>query len=261
MPRAAGPCEPAARRLRRSACRDVPDGRYSGRGDAASRCRSRGRAAYVGASDRCSARALLRPDTSRSAISRQAPRPALALPAADGALGHHLDLQGEPAAGAQRIDDVGLLRGGLRVAAAARSERDDDRGGGERVQPVHVPDQGAKPASPDALQHGVPRHHRAGRRARPTSCSAACPATVTFAGAAQAARRRRDDLLRRQHAGDRHGHRAVHQPDDLQGLERELPLERAELLRRRRRRRDCRVDDPRAGRRTGSRRWRWRRST
>ena len=55
--------------------------------------------------------------------------------------------------------------------------------------------------------------------------------------AAQAARRRRDDLLRRQHAGHRDGDRAVDQPGDLQGLERELPLERAELLRRRRRRR------------------------
>ena len=58
---------------------------------------------------------------------------------------------------------------------------------------------------------------------------------VRSGDAAQAARRRRDDLLRRQHAGHRHGDRAVHQPGDLQGLERELPLERAELLRRRRR--------------------------
>ncbi len=51
--------------------------------------------------------------------------------------------------------------------------------------------------------------------------------------APQAARRCGDDLLRRQHAGDRHGDRALHQPGGLQGLEREFPLERAELLRRR----------------------------
>ena len=67
-----------------------------------------------------------------------------ALPAAADAVVGHLGLQGEPAARAQRIDDVGLVRGGLRVAAAARTERDDDRRRGERVEPVHVPDQGTQ---------------------------------------------------------------------------------------------------------------------
>ena len=61
------------------------------------------------------------------------------------------------------------------------------------------------------------------------------PGPVSMRDAAQAARRRRDDLLRRQHAGHRDRHRAVDEPGDPQGLERELPLERAELLRRRRR--------------------------
>ena len=136
----------------------------------------------------------------------------------------------------ERLDDVGVVRGGLRVAAAARAERDDGRGGGERLQPVHVPHQGAQPASPHALQHGVPGRHRAGGRHASTRCSAACPARSTGRTIAAAARRRRDDLLRRQHAGDRHRDRAVDAADDLQGLERELPLERAELLRRRRRR-------------------------
>ena len=36
----------------------------------------------------------------------------------------------------------------------------------ERVEPVHVPDEDQEPGLPDAVQHGVPRHHRAGLRLR-----------------------------------------------------------------------------------------------
>ena len=60
------------------------------------------------------------------------------------ALVGHIRLQGESAARAQRIDDVGVVRGGLRVAAVARAQRDDDRGRGQCVEPVHVPDQGTQ---------------------------------------------------------------------------------------------------------------------
>ncbi len=74
--------------------------------------------------------------------------------------------QGAASAHDERLDDVGLVRGGLRVAAAARSARDDARRGGQRVQPVPSEQQGAQPALSHAVQHGVARHHRAGRRPR-----------------------------------------------------------------------------------------------
>ena len=66
----------------------------------------------------------------------------------------------------RRLDDVGVVRGRLRVAAAARPARNDARRGHERVEPVHVPDEDEEPALPDAVQHGVPRDHGAGRRLR-----------------------------------------------------------------------------------------------
>ena len=49
----------------------------------------------------------------------------------------------------------------------------------------------------------------------------------------QAAGRRGDHLFRLQHAADRHGHRPVDPAVDRAGVERELPVERAELFRRR----------------------------
>ena len=104
-------------------------------------------------------RVLPRPDVQR-------PGTVVPLRPAAVSLRDHLHLQGEPAAHAQRFDDVGVVRGGLRVAAAARPERDDARRRGERVQSVHVPHQGAQPAAPDALQHGLPRDHGAGCRRR-----------------------------------------------------------------------------------------------
>src|SRR6188508_1143295 len=52
---------------------------------------------------------------------------AVALRASALPLGYHVDLQGQPAAHAQRFDDVGLVRRGPRVAAAARGERDNAR--------------------------------------------------------------------------------------------------------------------------------------
>ena len=174
------------------------------------------------------ARVLPRPDVQRPGTVWSL-RPA-AVPLVD-----HLDLQGEPAARAQRLDDVGVVRGRLRVAAAARPERDDARRGGERVQPVHVPHQGAQPAAPDALQHGLPGRSRCRPPAPPTTCSAACPGRSTW-------RRSPKPLV-----GAATTYFLVNtltiataialstQPAALQGLERELPVERAELLRRRRR--------------------------
>ena len=72
--------------------------------------------------------------------------------------------EGQPAARHQRVHDVGVLRGGFRLAAAARRERNHARRGGERVEPVHVPDENAVGAVPHAVQHGVARPHREGRR-------------------------------------------------------------------------------------------------
>ncbi len=221
-------CAPAswrARKMRSLAGAGRPVPREHGHEDASdsrARLRRRRRRPWRGAAPRLLPRRdVLQPGTVRSL------RPA-AVP-----LGHHLHLQGEPAAHPQRFDDVGVVRGRLRVAAAARPERDDARRGGERVQPVHVPHQGAQPAAPDALQHGLPRDHGAGRRRR-LSPARRRGRTGRSGDAPQAARRCRDDLLRRQHPGHCHGDRALHQPGGLQDLERELPLERAELLRRRR---------------------------
>ena len=167
-------------------------------------------------------------------------RTPVAVPAAAGAVVDHLGLQGQPAARAQRLDDVGLVRGGLRVAAAARPERDDDRGGGERLQPVHVPHQGAQ-------SHVIARSSAwrawsspCRRPARSTQLLGGVPGMFDWSHDRAAAGRRRDDLLRHQHAGDRHRDRAVDAAVDPQDLERELPVERAELLRRRRRRGRCR---------------------
>ena len=115
------------------------------------------------------------------------------------ALVDHLGLQGQPAAGAQLLDDVGVVRGGFRLAAAARPERDDARRGGERVQPVHVPDQGTQPDPSHALQHGVPGGDGAGRRPRLPRLGGE-PGMFTLADDGQAARRRGDVLLRDQHA-------------------------------------------------------------
>ena len=149
---------------------------------------------------------------------------------------HHLRLQGQPAAREERLDDVGVLRGGLRVAAAARPERNHARRRDERVEPVHVPDEDQEPGLPDAVQHGVPRHHRPGlglrlriarRRARHARARRVRPR--------QAAGRRGDDVFHFQHLPDRHRGVARHQAVVHLGVEPELPVERAELFRRRRR--------------------------
>ncbi len=122
------------------------------------------------------------------------------------------------------------------------AERDDARRGGQRVQPVHVPHQGAQPDPPHAVQHGVPDRDGAGGR----------PASIT----ARRPRRQRQHAWRSrsrwsgaattyfllQHADGRDGDRAVGEAAAVQGLERELPVERAELLRRRRRGGGGRVD-------------------
>ncbi len=138
-------------------------------------------------------------------------RAAVALRASPLPLGDHIDLQGQPAAHAQRFDDVGFVRRRLRVAAAARAERDNARRRRQRLQPVHVPHQGAQSLASHALQHGVPGHHGSGRRRR-VSPARRSSGTGLDRHAAQAARRRRDDILRRQHAGDRYRHSTVDEP-------------------------------------------------
>ena len=161
----------------------------------------------------------------------------------------------------ERLDDVGVVCGGLRVAAAARPERDDDRRGGERLQPVHVPHQGAQPHVSHALQHGVPGGHRAGGGTGLHSCSAACPGIFDWPRSRKPLVGAATTYFVDQHAGHRHGDRAVdHAQSILQDLERELPVERAELLRRRRRGRAGRVDGHSTRCALAARRWRRRRS-
>ena len=77
-----------------------------------------------------------------------------------------IGLQGQPAPRQERLDDVGVVRSGFHGAHHARPERNDARRRRERVEPVHVPDEDAEPALPDAVQHGVPRDHGAGRGLR-----------------------------------------------------------------------------------------------
>ena len=146
----------------------------------------------------------------------------------------HLRVQGQSAPGEERIDDVGLVRRGLPGPAAARPQPDDARGSRQRVEPVHVPDEGAQPALPDAVQHGVPGHHGAGGRrgvllaGRNTGAGPDEPD-----GDGQAAGRRGVRLLRVQHGAGGDRHRVVDRTAGRRRVERELPLERAELLRRR----------------------------
>ena len=150
----------------------------------------------------------------------------------------HLRVQGESAACAQRIHDVGLVRRGFSVADHSRTQPNDDRGRHQRVEPVHVPDDDEEPAVPHAVQHGQPGDQRAGRRVglhpawRDTG---RCRARDRGDGEAAGGRRLR--LLRGEYAAGGHRHRAVHPSIDLQGVEREFSLERAELFRGRSRRR------------------------
>ena len=55
-------------------------------------------------------------------------------------------------------------------------------GARQRVEPVHVPDDDEEPAVPDAVQHGEPRHQRAGRGLRRFTRWAASRARVDAAG-------------------------------------------------------------------------------
>ena len=169
---------------------------------------------------------------------------AVALPAAARALVDHLGLQGEPAARARaaRRCRSRTRSTSRRCCCSGRTRRCSWR--------RRAPTASARSAS----RSGIPLYR--------TLFSMAClVVTVQAAGAvyalarrrarrpsswplaiAAAARRRGDDLLPHQHADDRDGDRAVDAAVDRQGLERELPLERAELLRRRRRRGARRLD-------------------
>ena len=90
-------------------------------------------------------------------------------------------------------------------------------------------------AVPHAVQHGEPRHQRAGGRLGVSRARRhSGPRVDAACGDGQAAARRGRRLLRLQHGADRDGDRACRRTRSLlQGLERELPVERAELLRRR----------------------------
>ena len=96
--------------------------------------------------DRCSALCL---PLARRSISRCCSSRSSLLSSASAALKVHA------AAHHQRLDDVGVVRGRFRVAAAARPARDDARRRRQRVQPVPSEQQGTQPAAPHAVQHGV----------------------------------------------------------------------------------------------------------
>ena len=160
----------------------------------------------------------------------------------------HRGTQGDAAADHQRIDDVGVVRGGLRIAAAARPARDDAGGRRQRVQPVPPEQQGAAIrciARSSAWRRSCVTVQGAGlafwparsRRARPRSLTAVAPA----------AGRRRDGVLPAQHGARRRGHRPGVAGVDCHDLADQLPLERAELLRRRRHGRRCGAGASRSG--------------
>ena len=117
-------------------------------------------------------------------------------------------------------------------------------------------------APPDAVQHGVARADGEGDRAGVHAGSAARPPGAPFSllGDSQAAGRRGHRLLHLQHAAHRDRDRPVDAAVDRARLERELPVERAELFRRRRRRGGRRVRSSTAAA-TGWRCWPPRRST
>ena len=111
----------------------------------------------------------------------------------------------------------------------------DDRRRDECVEPVHVPDNDEKSAVSHAVQHGKPRHQRAGgRRGVPRARRPGGPHVDAARGDGKAAARRGRRVFHLQHDTDRHGDRVFDAPEPAEGLEREFPVERAELLRRRR---------------------------
>ena len=93
------------------------------------------------------------------------------------------------------------------------AERDDARGGGERVQPVHVPHQGTEPLYRTLFSMACLVADRAGGR-RGYQLLGGVPGHARST-LPEAARRRGDDLLRHQHADDRHGDRALDAAVDL----------------------------------------------
>ena len=82
------------------------------------------------------------------------------------------------------------------------ADADDDRRGGERVEPVHVPDADAQSAVPDALQHGEPRADGEGGRpglrvARRRAADLAVLADARWRGRSSAPRRPTSSATRR----------------------------------------------------------------
>ena len=157
------------------------------------------------------------------------------------------------AADDERLDDVGVVRGRFRVAAAARPAPDDARRRGERVQPV--PFEQARSATRCTARSSAWRRSSSRCKA-PGSRSACCraapdsdPMTAVarpLVGAATVYFLLNTGLIATAIALSTRSER----PDDV---EHQLPVERAELLRRRRHRGARRVGGHRTPA-TGSRR-------
>ena len=140
-----------------------------------------------------------------------------------------VDLEGEAGAvGQERVDAVGLVRVRADGAAAAGSARRDGDCRCRRLDPVHVQSRSPLSGALHDLQHGGRSDHDPGHRPRLRVAGRAGGAAVVHESAAAARRRDRGALLR-QHRPRRRGDRALGTPAAVEGLARQLSLERSQL--------------------------------
>ena len=148
-------------------------------------------------------------------------------------------LEGEAGAvGQERVDALGLVRVGADGAAAAGTSRGDGDRRRRRLDPVHVPRRSPLSGALHDLQHGCRSDHDPGHRPGLRVAGRAGGAAVVLESAAAARRRDRGALLR-QHRPRRRRDRALGTPAAVEGLARQLSVERSQLRggRGRRRRR------------------------
>ena len=161
------------------------------------------------------------------------PRRAVVCRAA-GALVPHVGVEGQSSAPhQQRLDALGLLRGRSHGADAARPAAGDGGRRGRRLDAVHVQRQAAVSAVSHHLQHGGRSDHDAGDRSRLPVRSTARPGLLPMASLPKALVGGERHVLLRQHRPGGRGHRVVHAPEPVEGLARQLSLERTQLHGRR----------------------------
>ena len=170
------------------------------------------------------------PPAGRSSISRCCSlAPAAAVVDVGGA-------QGLPAADHGRLDDVGVVRGRFRVAAAARPARDDDRRRGQRVQPV----QSEQARSATRCTARCSAWRRSSSRCRAPGSRSGCSAAPVRRCRSPRSRvrwsARRRSTSCSTPVSSRRRSRCRRATTILDDLAQQLPVERAELFRRRRHR-------------------------